>query len=122
MDHVDWLDAKTVQEVANTLAQQVLPGGIVIWRSASLSPPYSKVRLRHSAGTVFPIEANLAQTYPQHCVGSCCTIGFPHVDLVDGGPLASQLAAGHLTRHGSLAHYLHKCFAPAFSAYCPEHT
>lgn len=43
MDHVDWLDAKTVQELANTLAQQVLPGGIVIWRSASLSPPYSKV-------------------------------------------------------------------------------
>lgn len=42
MDHVDWLDAKTVQELANTLAQQVLPGGIVIWRSASLSPPYSK--------------------------------------------------------------------------------
>jgi hypothetical protein len=44
MDHVDWLDAKTVQELANTLAQQVLPGGIVIWRSASLSPPYTKVR------------------------------------------------------------------------------
>jgi hypothetical protein len=43
MDHVDWLDQKTVQELANTLAQQVLPGGIVIWRSASLSPPYSKV-------------------------------------------------------------------------------
>lgn len=49
MDHVDWLDAKTVQELANTLAQQVLPGGIIIWRSASLSPPYSKVRLQHSA-------------------------------------------------------------------------
>lgn len=43
MDHVDWLDNKTVQELASTLAQQVLPGGIVIWRSASLCPPYSKV-------------------------------------------------------------------------------
>lgn len=43
MDHVDWLDNKTVQELATTLAQQVLPGGIVIWRSASLCPPYSKV-------------------------------------------------------------------------------
>lgn len=43
MDHVDWLDTPTVQELASTLAQQVLPGGIVIWRSASLSPPYSKV-------------------------------------------------------------------------------
>jgi hypothetical protein len=38
MDHVDWLDAKTVQELANTLAQQVLPGGIVIWRHSRLSP------------------------------------------------------------------------------------
>lgn len=43
MDHVDWLDEKTMHEVAATLAQQVLPGGIVIWRSASLAPPYSKV-------------------------------------------------------------------------------
>jgi betaine lipid synthase len=43
MDHVDWLDDKIVQELATTLAQQVVPGGIVIWRSASLSPPYSKV-------------------------------------------------------------------------------
>lgn len=42
MDHVDWLDEKIVKELASTLAQQVLPGGIVIWRSASLSPPYSK--------------------------------------------------------------------------------
>jgi hypothetical protein len=46
MDHVDWLDQKTVQELVNTLAQQVLPGGIIIWRSASLNPPYSKVRVR----------------------------------------------------------------------------
>eukprot|EP00878_Enallax_costatus_P047163 GHUV01057583.1.p1 GENE.GHUV01057583.1~~GHUV01057583.1.p1 ORF type:complete len:154 (+),score=39.11 GHUV01057583.1:659-1120(+) len=43
MDHVDWLDEKVVQELATTLAQQVLPGGIVIWRSASLCPPYAKV-------------------------------------------------------------------------------
>ena len=43
MDHVDWLDEKIVQELATTLRQQVLPGGIVIWRSASLSPPYAKV-------------------------------------------------------------------------------
>lgn len=42
MDHVDWLDGPVVAELAATLAQQVLPGGIVIWRSASLSPPYSK--------------------------------------------------------------------------------
>lgn len=42
MDHVDWLDDKVAQELADTLAQQVQPGGIVIWRSASLSPPYAK--------------------------------------------------------------------------------
>ncbi|WIA39165.1 hypothetical protein OEZ86_005292 [Tetradesmus obliquus] len=42
MDHVDWLGDAYVQELAATLAQQVLPGGIVIWRSASLSPPYAQ--------------------------------------------------------------------------------
>lgn len=41
MDHVDWLDAKMQAEVADTLAQQVAPGGTVIWRSASLCPPYA---------------------------------------------------------------------------------
>jgi betaine lipid synthase len=42
MDHVDWLGEAYVQELAATLAQQVLPGGIVIWRSASLNPPYAQ--------------------------------------------------------------------------------
>jgi hypothetical protein len=41
MDHVDWLDGEHAQEVANTLAKQVVPGGIVIWRSASNCPPYA---------------------------------------------------------------------------------
>lgn len=42
MDHVDWLDDNYIRELSATLAQQVLPGGIVIWRSASLNPPYCK--------------------------------------------------------------------------------
>jgi hypothetical protein len=42
MDHVDWLGEAYVKELAATLAQQVLPGGIVIWRSASLNPPYAQ--------------------------------------------------------------------------------
>lgn len=41
MDHVDWLDMATAQELATTLAQQVATGGIVIWRSAALEPPYA---------------------------------------------------------------------------------
>ncbi len=41
MDHVDWLDAAHAKEVAATLGEQVLPGGIVIWRSASARPPYA---------------------------------------------------------------------------------
>ncbi|MEW5303500.1 MAG: hypothetical protein WDW38_001833 [Sanguina aurantia] len=41
MDHVDWLDMATAQELATTLAQQVAAGGIVIWRSAALEPPYA---------------------------------------------------------------------------------
>lgn len=43
MDHVDWLDLPHAQELADALAKQVLPGGIVIWRSASLCPPYAKL-------------------------------------------------------------------------------
>lgn len=42
MDHVDWMDVKSAKEVADTLGQQVLPGGIVIWRSAALRPPYAE--------------------------------------------------------------------------------
>jgi betaine lipid synthase len=41
MDHVDWLDDETAQQVADALGRQVKPGGIVIWRSASLEPPYA---------------------------------------------------------------------------------
>lgn len=41
MDHVDWLDTPTAQELADNLAKQVAVGGIVIWRSASLRPPYA---------------------------------------------------------------------------------
>jgi betaine lipid synthase len=41
MDHVDWLDDAAAMEVARTLAAQVLPGGKVIWRSASNRPPYA---------------------------------------------------------------------------------
>eukprot|EP00879_Flechtneria_rotunda_P011867 GHRR01012396.1.p1 GENE.GHRR01012396.1~~GHRR01012396.1.p1 ORF type:complete len:672 (+),score=176.99 GHRR01012396.1:1113-3128(+) len=43
MDHVDWLSDKLVKELIDTLAQQVIPGGVVIWRSASLAPPYAQV-------------------------------------------------------------------------------
>jgi betaine lipid synthase len=41
MDHVDWLDEGSAREVARTLRDQVLPGGKVIWRSASVCPPYA---------------------------------------------------------------------------------
>lgn len=41
MDHVDWLDETHAQTVAHVLRDQVLPGGKVIWRSASNQPPYA---------------------------------------------------------------------------------
>lgn len=43
MDHVDWLDVSHATVVAETLAEQVLPGGIVIWRSAAMTPPYAEL-------------------------------------------------------------------------------
>ncbi len=43
MDHVDWLDLHVAQQLAELLAKHVAPGGIVIWRSASLSPPYAEL-------------------------------------------------------------------------------
>jgi betaine lipid synthase len=48
MDHVDWLDDDAVDGLANALSEHVAPGGIVIWRSASLEPPY--VRKIEAAG------------------------------------------------------------------------
>lgn len=43
MDHVDWQDETMSKELARILAQQVLPGGRVIWRSAALEPPYAAI-------------------------------------------------------------------------------
>jgi betaine lipid synthase len=38
MDHVDWTDEKYVKELGANLAKHVVPGGKVIWRSASKNP------------------------------------------------------------------------------------
>lgn len=43
MDHVDWMDEAYAKSLAATLAQQVAPGGKVIWRSAALTPPYAGI-------------------------------------------------------------------------------
>lgn len=43
MDHLDWMQKAQHEEYAATLAQQVVPGGIVIWRSAALHPPYANI-------------------------------------------------------------------------------
>ncbi len=43
MDHLDWMSHEQHEEYAAALAKQVLPGGIVIWRSAALVPPYADV-------------------------------------------------------------------------------
>jgi len=40
MDHADWLDVSGMKVLASSLAKQVVPGGTVIWRSASVHPPY----------------------------------------------------------------------------------
>jgi len=43
MDHVDWLDEDAALKVIQLLSAQVLQGGRVIFRSASLCPPYVKM-------------------------------------------------------------------------------
>lgn len=43
MDHVDWMDTEKALEVVSLLSEQVVPGGQVIWRSASYCPPYVKM-------------------------------------------------------------------------------
>lgn len=40
MDHVDWLQPKDAQVLAQALGTNVVEGGRVIWRSAALCPPY----------------------------------------------------------------------------------
>ncbi|KAJ7518535.1 hypothetical protein O6H91_21G073200 [Diphasiastrum complanatum] len=42
MDHVDWLDQEDIDILCQALKDHVEPGGIVIWRSASRNPSYSK--------------------------------------------------------------------------------
>ncbi len=43
MDHVDWQDMSQARVLAATLAKHVAPGGRVIWRSAALCPPYTRI-------------------------------------------------------------------------------
>lgn len=43
MDHLDWMDLKTMRRVAEALSTHVAPGGRVILRSAALEPPYVKM-------------------------------------------------------------------------------
>lgn len=43
MDHLDWMHTEQHEQYAATLAKQVTPGGIVIWRSAALVPPYAEI-------------------------------------------------------------------------------
>lgn len=42
MDHVDWLGQREIDVLCAALNKQVVPGGRVIWRSASRSPHYAK--------------------------------------------------------------------------------
>lgn len=42
MDHVDWLEQKDIDTLCNALRRQVIPGGRVIWRSASRRPGYAR--------------------------------------------------------------------------------
>ncbi|CAM6106075.1 unnamed protein product [Calypogeia fissa] len=42
MDHVDWLEQKDIDILCSALKQQVIPGGRVIWRSASRRPGYAQ--------------------------------------------------------------------------------
>ncbi|XP_024520609.1 uncharacterized protein LOC9660589 [Selaginella moellendorffii] len=41
MDHVDWLEQSDVDVLCKALQAHVIPGGRVIWRSASRSPSYA---------------------------------------------------------------------------------
>mmetsp|Transcript_21887 Transcript_21887/g.60757 ORF Transcript_21887/g.60757 Transcript_21887/m.60757 type:complete len:700 (-) Transcript_21887:282-2381(-) len=47
MDHVDWLDTQQATELAECLQRQVVPGGKMIWRTASLRPPYVDIFAKH---------------------------------------------------------------------------
>lgn len=69
MDHVDWLDLETSRNVAETLAKQVLPGGIVIWRSAAMQPPYTE--LIKEAGFEVRCISRADQGYMDRCAGVC---------------------------------------------------
>mmetsp|Transcript_8248 Transcript_8248/g.30422 ORF Transcript_8248/g.30422 Transcript_8248/m.30422 type:complete len:746 (-) Transcript_8248:1595-3832(-) len=40
MDHVDWLPRPLVEELSRELAAHVVKNGRILWRSASVSPPY----------------------------------------------------------------------------------
>jgi len=42
MDHMDWLDEPAVRALAVTLGRHVVPGGTIIWRSASRQPWYAQ--------------------------------------------------------------------------------
>lgn len=47
MDHADWLCTDKQMELVTALRDCIAPGGRVIWRSASLEPPYAAMMAKN---------------------------------------------------------------------------
>lgn len=66
MDHVDWMDTAYAASLAATLAEQVVPGGKIIWRSAAIRPPYASI----IAAAGFKVKTKSAVCFDTPC--HCC--------------------------------------------------
>jgi Protein of unknown function (DUF3419) len=73
MDHVDWMDEAYAKSLAATLAQQVVPGGKIIWRSAALTPPYASIiaAAGFKVAETRPSSRKVDAATPR-CHRSCC--------------------------------------------------
>lgn len=103
MDHLDWMHTPQHEEYASALAEQVMPGGIVIWRSAALHPPYADIIAK--AGFDVKCISRADQGYMDKCVLGlfrCC--GFScRTDDWDWG----LCPAGRAGRHALLPRCSH---------------
>ena len=68
MDHMDWLDDKAIETLCEQLAEHVVPGGKIIWRSGALNPHYAEAIERHGFDIQVQDQHNFKRDTPAICI------------------------------------------------------
>lgn len=112
---VDWMDEAYAKSLAATLAQHVVQGGRVIWRSAAITPPYATIIVDAGFKVTF-CQQVLPLMSRAHCCSHCRIMHQMHQCLLafctcfrilgDVRTAGAASAAGRQRVHGPRQHVL----------------